>query len=185
MKVVYIFTLITIFLFFPIKLYINIAYFSELEKTFFSVYFYKLFKIKSGYITLNSDGIFIHLTDKKAVFLPFKNIKNSKNVLKFYKDFHFNDLYIVIETNLENIENKLPFFMLYNYVFNTYAQILNERKPYVKLKSAVCFTQNYSQTNLYIKTKIYVNLLVLIVNLIKTALEKILNAKRKTKQQIY
>jgi hypothetical protein len=166
-------------------LYINIAYFSELNKTFFSLYFYKLFKLKSGYITLNSDGIFIHLTDRKAIFLPLKNIKNSKNVLKFYKDFHFNDLYIIIETNLENIDNKLPFLMIYNYVFNTYTRILNERKPYVKLKSAICFSEDNKQINLYLKSKIYVNLLVIIINLIKTALEKIINAKRKQKQQIY
>ena len=70
-------------LLFPVFLHV-IAYADiTRRKMYFSLYILRVFKVYGGYATLYSEGIAFHLTDKKAVLLPYSEMLEARNKFGF------------------------------------------------------------------------------------------------------
>ena len=59
---------------FPIFLNVNAFVDGKEKKGCFGIYLFRFFKIYGGYATLYKEGIAFHLTKKKAVLLPYKEL---------------------------------------------------------------------------------------------------------------
>lgn len=187
MKYIIIVTFATLILLTPLRTSIKIFYSNQLNKTFFTINIFKFIKIKSGYISFIKDGIAIHLSEDKAVIIPYKNLINTKKVIKLYKDFHVNDLSVLVEIGAkDDLEKILTISTIYNFIFNNITEIIKERKPYSSINSKINISIESNYFNLYIYGKIFINLITILINAIKIIMENIINAKRKSKRkQIY
>ena len=70
-------------LLFPMFLNITLLYDGTSRKLYFSLYLLRVFKIYGGYATLYREGIAFHLTEKRAVLLPFSEMFDAPNRFEF------------------------------------------------------------------------------------------------------
>lgn len=85
MSVFFIFsTLSTIVqLLFPMFLSITLYVDVKERKLYFSLYILRIFKVYGGYATLYGEGIAFHLTEKRAVLLPYAEMLDARNKFEF------------------------------------------------------------------------------------------------------
>ncbi len=188
MKVIYILTIIATILFIPLKVHANIIFNANEKKAYCEINLYRRIKIKSLYITFNKKDLIIHLSDKKAMIYPYKNFIQNKSFLKFYKDVNIKELYVLAEIGkINDISTLLTSTFIYNFIFNTILSTLKEIKPFIRAKSVTNITNQDNLFNLFANVQVYVNIIVIMINLIKIFMEKIINAKRKKygKKQVY
>ncbi len=180
MKTIYIVFFITLLIFFPLKITINGIFVGEHKKLYCDVNLYGFIKIKSFYIRFYASKLVAHITKNIAIIYPYKKILNRKSILKFYKDIHVKNLYILTDIGLKNeISNTISASIIINFMFNIVSAILINNKPHVKLKNIINIREETDVINSYIKLKFYTNIFVIIINLTKIILEKILNGKTK------
>ena len=96
---VFAFTLI--FLFFPIFLHTNAHYDLNKRKFGFSIYFYKLIKLVGGYIATYQGGFAIHLSQTKAVVVPYAQLNNERKRFSFMRTFRLKSFVLTTETGAE------------------------------------------------------------------------------------
>ncbi len=185
MKTIFILVASIVTLFLPIKINVSAFIIDEIKRAFFNVNAFGFIKIISGYLSFNKYGMAIHITKNKAIVIPYKNFINTKKVIKYYKDFHVNYINILVEVGAKNnLEELITASIIYNFIFNNVAEVIKERKPYVKINSNINIAFNNDYFNLYVKTKLYLNLITIFINLFKILMEKMFNAKRKRKNKI-
>ena len=73
-------------------MFLNVTLYADVreKKMYFSLYILRVFKVYGGYATLYNGGIAFHLTDKKAVLLPFREMTDERNKfeLKLFRGFY-------------------------------------------------------------------------------------------------
>lgn len=76
-----------IVLLFPI--FLNVNFFIDLQdkKGWFSLYVLHSIKIYGGYATLYKEGIAFHLTDRKAILLPYSEMINTRQKFEITRGF--------------------------------------------------------------------------------------------------
>lgn len=92
-------TIVQIFL--PIPLKTNIHYDMNRRKFCFSVYLFKFLRIFGGYIATYKGGLALHISDKKAILLPYSQINNERKRFSFMKTFRLKSLLLTTETGAE------------------------------------------------------------------------------------
>ncbi len=157
-----------------------------MKKLFFSIKLFKVFKIFSGYAELKKDGIFIHLTHKKAILIPYSSLTGMKKKIKPLKDYHIikwefeADLGFATKTVLAL---ETAFFV--NYITSFINWLTSNIKPYLIIKNNVNVYESQNVFKMYFYGTILLNLLMIILSLIKIVLEKIIYALSTRKQQNY
>lgn len=174
--------LIFAFLFLPIILDLGIVFPLKAKKGYFSIKLFNFIPIFSGYLELLKDGLCIHISKRKAKILPYKNLLRINNTLKPIKDFQIIYFNCCIDYGLkENVF--LPLYLGYVscLIGNVIGKALSERKQYLTYNSNVN-VYNLDVFNVYIKSKILFNLLLVILEILRFLLEKIINVFRFQKQ---
>ena len=70
-------------LLFPMFLNITLYLDVRERKMYFSLYLLRIFKVYGGYATLYGEGIAFHLTDKRAVLVPYSEMIEARNKFEF------------------------------------------------------------------------------------------------------
>ncbi len=88
-------------LFLPIPLKTNVHYDMNRRKFCFSVYLFYFIRIFGGYIATYKGGLALHISNKKAILLPYAQINNERKRFSFVKTFRLKSLTITTETGAE------------------------------------------------------------------------------------
>lgn len=96
---VFVFTLI--FLFFPIFLHTNAHYDLNKRKFGFSIHLYKWIKLLGGYIATYQGGLAVHLSQKKAILVPYAQLNNERKRFSFMRTFRLKSFVLTTETGAE------------------------------------------------------------------------------------
>ena len=66
-------------------MFLNITLYADVRerKLYFSLYILRIFKVYGGYATLYRHGIAFHLTENRAVLLPFSEMAAARNKFEF------------------------------------------------------------------------------------------------------
>lgn len=94
-----IFTFIHLFL--PIFLRVDLHYDVNRRKFAFALYLFKFIRILSGYIATYTGGIAFHLSEKKAVVIPYAQLSNERKRISLMRIFRLQSLTLTTETGAE------------------------------------------------------------------------------------
>ena len=92
--------------FLPIPLKIDVYYDMYRRKLSFSIYLFKILRIFGGYIATYKGGFAIHVSNKKAILLPYSKLNSERKRFSFIRTFHLKSLIQTTETGAEYL---LPF----------------------------------------------------------------------------
>ncbi len=94
---------VTLLLIFPF-VFSFYGYYSVFEKRlYFAIYFFAKLKVISGYIKLrNKGGVYIHLSEEKAIIIDFNTLKKLKGGPDFLSDFQFSSIYFIVDSGIKN-----------------------------------------------------------------------------------
>ena len=176
----------TLVLFFPIFLSLDAYTDLTKNKTFFSVHLFKFIKIFGGYILLHTEGIAIHLTKKKAIFIRYEDMQNEQKKFEITAGFQL----FTLRTSLELSIEKYPLAAFYTAAL---AQVLSQiiyplvsyRKEFMNLKNGTLLTQGEGIAKATVHLVTVFNQLTIGMALSKIILEAIINLwqkKKNTKQ---
>ena len=88
-------------LFFPIYLETDAHYDLNRRKLGFAVYFYKKIPLVGGYVTTYKGGIAVHVSQKKAFLIPYKQMDSERKKFSFFKTFHLKTFNLTTESGAE------------------------------------------------------------------------------------
>lgn len=176
----------TLFLFFPIFLSLD-AYTDFFEnKVFFSLNLFKFIKIFGGYIILQKEGVAIHISKKKAIFVKYEDMQNERKKFEITAGFQ---LY-TLRSSLELGDEHFPFVGFYSAMFT---QILSQiiypyishHKNFMNLKNGTLLLHGGEGIKATVHLVTVFNHLTIGIALAKIILEAIINLwqkKKNTKQ---
>lgn len=175
--------LIFAFLFLPVFIKIGLVFSKTAKKLYFGIYLFGVFTVLSGYAELKKDGIYVHLSPKKAYYFAYKKLLSVKNSIKPLKDFQIIEVKTCIDLGSEwDFFNVLLFGYLHNLTTQTLKNFFCDRKPYLVLDNKINLT-NENKCNFYAEIKVLFNFLLVILEIFKFLSEKIINVFRQQKQQ--
>ena len=97
-------TLITVaLLFFPIYLKGDAHYDMNRKKFAFCVYGFGFIKLIGGYASTYKGGVALHVTDEKAILIPYTQMNAKRKKFSILKTFHLKSLTLTAETGAEYI----------------------------------------------------------------------------------
>ena len=88
-------------LFFPIYLQTDAYYDMNGRKLAFSVRAFRFLKLLGGYIATYKGGFAVHLSEKKAVLIPYSDMENERKKIIFLKSIRLKNLEVTTETGAE------------------------------------------------------------------------------------
>lgn len=174
--------LIFAFLFLPFILDVGVVFPLKAKKGYFSIRLYGIIPILSGYLELLKDGLCVHLTKNKAIIFPYKKIFDIKTTIKPIKDFQIIKFNLNIDVGSSD-NDFLPLYLanVLSFASNVVGKALKERKNYLNFNTDVNI-YNYDTFNLYLSGKVMFNVLIIILEILRFILEKIVNVFRFQKQ---
>ena len=92
-----IFSIFLIVLFFPIFISGDLHLDFKRKKYAFCLKLYQKIKIIGGYATVYSEGIALHVSDKKAILMPYKELNSKRKRISFIKTFELVSIKATIE----------------------------------------------------------------------------------------
>lgn len=92
---------VALLLFLPIYLKANAHYDLNRRKLGFAVYLYGFIRILGGYLATYTGGLALHLSNNKAVIVPYSNINKERKRFSFMKTFHVTAFTLTTETGAE------------------------------------------------------------------------------------
>lgn len=175
-----------LFLFFPIFLSLDAYVDITKNKTYFSVHLFKFFKVIGGYITLQKEGVAIHITKKKAIFVKYEDMQKERKKFEITAGFQ---LY-TLRTSLEIGDEYFPAAGFYTAMFTQIlSQILypwiTHRKDFMNLKNGTLLLHGDNAVKATVHLVTVFNQLTIVIALAKLILEAIINLwqkKKNTKQ---
>ncbi len=92
---------IIVLLFFPVYLETDAHYDMNGRKFAFSINAYKVFKIIGGYIATYPGGLALHISQKKAILIPYSQVNSERKRFSVLRTFRLKTLQITTETGAE------------------------------------------------------------------------------------
>ncbi len=98
-----IFSILLIILFFPIIISGSLHLDFKSKKYAFCIKIYEILRVFGGYATLYTEGIALHVTNKKAILLPYKELNAKRKKFSFIKTFELVSIKAIIESSVEGL----------------------------------------------------------------------------------
>lgn len=174
------------FFIFLFPIFINVNAFIDVKnkKGCFGIYLFRFIKIYGGYATLYKEGIAIHLTENKAVLLPFNEMADTRKKFEITDGFQIVSYHQVVEIgNRENTGGALMAAVAAEAVSGALFSFFFAKKKYLSLKSGTLLLSDKNELKVSANLKTVFNVLVLSMAAIKIILEKVLHHERKRKKQ--
>lgn len=175
---VYSFFLGIFFFLFPVFVYIDAFVDVRENKCWFALSLFKYFKIFGGYIEIKKPGIVFHLTKKKAVILPYKELAPMRKKFEVTKGFQLYRFHQIVETGGEGKPLGVFIGAAILSASGQVFSVLHSLHPFLSLKNGVLLT-DHADLKLTFQTVTIFNGLILSIAIGKKILEAILNWIRK------
>jgi hypothetical protein len=159
-------------LFFPIYVEVDAHYDMNRRKFGFAVYAYKFLKVIGGYIATYTGGLALHVSEKKAILIPYSQIESERKRFSFVRTFRLKTLNFTAETGAEY----LMLMAIVHAILRTYFFIKGGTKE--RIENNLWLTDG-DVLRLSLNTLLYFNLFILLRNFLKYLKEKMLIYVRK------
>ena len=165
---------ICILLLLPIFLRTSIYYDVNKRKFSFSIELYRIFRILGGYVATYKGGLAIHVSDKKAIVIPYSELDKERKRFSFTRTFHLKSFILTTETGAEYL---VPMAMTHM-ILRTYFFIKGGKKE--KIKNNLWLLDG-DVLRISLKCVFFFNGLMLLKSFFKFIKEKIILWQKKTK----
>jgi len=164
----------------PIFCNFNIYFDVNKNKYYFGLFLFKFIKVYGGYFQIIGEGLVFHVSEKKALILPFNKVFESRKKFTITKGFEIIRFHQVVEYgNKEDIAKPVFFCSLSQIIFGIIYAKYKIEKPFVNLKSTTLLVEDESVFKLSANIVAAFNMIVIIIALSKIIMEKVLkNVKR-------
>jgi hypothetical protein len=88
-------------LFFPIYLETDGHYDLNRKKLGFAVYLYKKIPLVGGYVATYKGGVAVHVSEKKAILIPYKEMAGKRKSFSIFKTFRLKSFRLTTESGAE------------------------------------------------------------------------------------
>ncbi len=162
-----------LFFFFPVFVYVD-GYVDVAEnKAWFALSLFRRLKVYGGYGELVKNGIALHLTDKKAVFVPYATMPDTRKKFEITKGFQLWRFHQIVEVSgADRLYGVMLAAILQSAAAATFS-VLRTRHPFVSLKNNVLLTQT-AALKVSVQFATVFNWFILTLALIKKGLEELL-----------
>lgn len=181
---VYAFFFGTLLFLFPIFVYTD-GYLDVREnRLWFSVSLYKHLKLFGGYAQLDREGIAVHLTKKKAVFIGYGKMTDTRKKFEITQGFQLWRFHQIVETcGAEKIYGILLAAGM-QAIGGAAFSYLQTKYPFISLKNGILLTES-PNLKITLQVAAVFNGLVLSVAIAKKLLEVFINWIRSKKSTAY
>ena len=168
--------LVAVILFFPIYLETDAHYDMNRKKFAFAVYFYKVIPIIGGYAATYPGGIALHVSQKKAILVPYKQLNSERKRFSIMKTFRLKEFNLTTESGAEYL-----FITAAAHAFlRTAFFIQGGEKEYIENN---LWLTDGDQLRISLNCLLYFNLFILLKSFLKFCKEKIrILCRKKTKK---
>ena len=170
------------FLFLPLYVRIEAHVDVKENKCWFFIGLYRHIKLLGGYGQLQKDGIALHISKKKAFFIPYAKLADTRKKFEFTQGFQILSFQQVLETGGADSVYGIMLGAASNAVTGALFSILQTKHPFLVLRNNLLLTDK-AQLKVTLQTEIVFNGLVIAIALTKKLLEVIINWIR-TKKSI-
>ncbi len=136
------------------------------RKLGFSVYGYNWIKIIGGYIATYKGGLALHITDKKAILLPYQELNDERKRFSFIRTFHLKSFSLMTETGA----NYLFPITLLHILLRIYLLTISNHG--IEIKNGL-WLKNGDELRISFHCALFFNLFMLLCNFFKFLKEKI------------
>ena len=171
-------------LLFLLPLYVRVEAHLDVRenKCWFFVGLYRHLKLLGGYGQLEKDGIALHITKKKAVFIPYNKMADTRKKFEITQGFQLLSFHQVIETGGADQIYGVMLGAVSNAIAGSLFSVLQSRHPFLSLKNNLLLTHR-AELKVTLQSEVVFNGLVLAIALTKKLLEVLINWIR-TKKSI-
>lgn len=164
----------------PLFVYVD-AYADAAEnKCWFSISLFKYLRVFGGYAQVKTEGLVFHLTEKKAVILPYKELAPMRKRFEVTKGFQVYRFHQILESGGEGSPVGVMLAAALQVLGGQVCSVLHTRHPFLSLKNGILLTENAS-FKLSLQAVTIFNGLILSVAFGKKLLEAIINWNKKRK----
>ena len=153
-------------LFLPIFLKTAVHYDMNRRKFCFAIYIFGFLRVFGGYIATYKGGLAIHISDKKAILLPYSQIEKERKRYSFVRTFHLYAVALTTETGAEYI---LPISIIHALV-RTYFFAIGGKKE--KIENNL-WLMDGDALRVSLNITVWFNMFMLIKELLKFLKEKL------------
>ena len=159
-------------LLFVLPLYVSVDAHLDVKenKCWFFLGLYRHIKLLGGYGQLTKDGIALHITKKKAIFVPYAKISDTRDKFEITKGFQLVRLHQIIETGGAESIYGIMWGAINSAVAGSLFSVLQTKHPFLSLKNNLLLT-NRAELKVTVQAEVALNLLVLSVAITKKLLE--------------
>lgn len=141
---------------------------------------YGIIKITTGYAFIKSSNLQINFKKKSICIQLFDNVFDLRKKLKPIYDLHVTKIQTLTEIgNQDDLIKSYSIAFLHQLINYYISSVLTKEKPYLSTNHDVTIIENKDVLNVYIKIKVLINLITIIVRLVQKLTEKIFYAKQK------
>lgn len=161
-------------LLFPIFLNIHLFFDIEKKKCCFSVYLLRFIRLHGGYITVCRQGIALHLSQKKAVLVPFRELLDTGKKFEITRGFILYGYSHLIEIGSEEFASALCAASLARIATCIASAYVVRKKHYSSFKGDVVCRCGNACFKVSVRLILLFNLALLLIALCKLLLRNIL-----------
>ena len=136
------------------------------RKLGFCIYGYNWIKIIGGYIATYKGGLALHITDKKAILLPYEELNDERKKFSFMRSFRLKTFSLMTETGAEYL---FPITIAHT-LFRIYFFTISNHT--IKIKNGL-WLKNGDELRISFHCALFFNLFMLLRNFFKFLKEKI------------
>lgn len=154
------------------------------NKFFFSVYAFKIFRIAGGYMQSEKEGLVVHVSRKKAIFLPYAQMQNERKKFEITAGFQIVACKISLELGDEDFPAAAFFATAFLRVLSgTVFPALQRGRDFLRLQSGILLRHGGDAAMLAVHLVTVFNLLTVGIALTKILLEAIINLWQKKRKK--
>lgn len=163
-------------LLFLLPLYVSLEAHVDVRenKCWFRIGLYRFIKILGGYGQLKKDGIALHITKKKAIFIPYAQMADTRKKFEITQGFQLVRFHQIIETGGAESIYGIMLGAISNSIAGSVFSILQTKYPFVSLKNNLLLTHR-TELKVTLGSEVVLNGLVITVALTKKLLEALIN----------
>ncbi len=168
----------TLFFFFPVFVYLDSYVDARENKCWFALSLFKFFKVFGGYLQIKKEGLVFHITQKKALILPYKQMAPMRKKFEVTKGFQLYRFHQIVETGGEGEPSGVFIGALLMTLGGQIFSAMHTLHPFLSLKNGVLLTET-PNLKLSVQAVTVFNGLILSIAIGKKLLEAFLNWIRK------
>jgi len=150
------------------------------NKYCFSMRLYGKLTLLGGYAQLKPNGIVVHISDKKAIYMKYLQMMSAREKFEIFQGFRMTEFRQILE--LKSAEGQCNYLaaMLFLVTNSVACSLLKARYPHLSLKNDLLLTES-GDTKLTVSAVTVFNFAILIVAIGKKLMEALINWNRERK----